>query len=318
MPSWARALPVLLLHGFASDHSGNWVAPGVVDALVAADRRVIAPDARGHGASGKPHDPAAYANDAMVRDAEALLDHLHLDAVDVVGYSMGAIVAGRLAPVEERVRSLVLGGVGGRVRADRRNTDRAGIADALVVEDQRSVQDPAARVFRRFAERRGADRLALAAIQRAPHPPSRIDEISVPTLILVGADDALIGPPEQLAARIAGARVRVVGGNHLTAMYDPEFAAAIVDFLAVSGPIHAEQVDDEDERLAGADDAARTPIAVAELRRDDESPATADAHAGDTVVPALDHLARAESERERLAAVPRRVELLARRPRVPA
>jgi pimeloyl-ACP methyl ester carboxylesterase len=104
--------PVVLLHGFAADHFSNWVATGVVDRLIGARRRVIAPDARGHGASAKPHDPDAYANDAMVRDVRSLFDHLSLHRVDVVGYSMGSIVAGRLAPREPRVRSLVLGGVG--------------------------------------------------------------------------------------------------------------------------------------------------------------------------------------------------------------
>src|SRR6478672_13252418 len=83
----------LLLHGFAADHHVNWVAPGIVDALVAAGRRVIAYDARGHGQSDKPHDPAAYENDAMVRDARSLLDHLGVESVDVVGYSMGALVS---------------------------------------------------------------------------------------------------------------------------------------------------------------------------------------------------------------------------------
>ena len=105
--------PVILLHGFAADHFSNWVATGVVDALVASQRRVLAPDARGHGASAKPHDPDAYANDAMARDVQSLMDHVALDRYDVVGYSMGSIVAGRLAPRDARVRSLVLGGVGG-------------------------------------------------------------------------------------------------------------------------------------------------------------------------------------------------------------
>src|SRR6476646_5578094 len=67
---------VLLLHGFAADHRVNWIVPGVVDALVAVGRRAILYDARGHGASGKPHDPTAYADDAMAKDAHALLDHL--------------------------------------------------------------------------------------------------------------------------------------------------------------------------------------------------------------------------------------------------
>src|ERR1039458_3796179 len=59
---------VILAHGFAADHRINWVVPGVVDALVAAGRRVLAPDARGHGRSAKPHDPAAPAGEATARD----------------------------------------------------------------------------------------------------------------------------------------------------------------------------------------------------------------------------------------------------------
>jgi pimeloyl-ACP methyl ester carboxylesterase len=110
----------LLLHGFASDHTGNWVRPGIVDALVASGRRVIAYDARGHGASDKPHEVDAYENNAMVRDAQALLDRLAVTAVDVVGYSMGSIVSSRLVGAEPRARSLVLGGVGGRLARGRR------------------------------------------------------------------------------------------------------------------------------------------------------------------------------------------------------
>src|SRR3989440_11465834 len=91
---------VLLLHGFAGDHIVNWVRPGVVDALVAAGYRVVAPDARGHGASDKPHDPAAYEGDAMTRDARLVLDASGADAAFVVGYSMGAMVGARLAAGE--------------------------------------------------------------------------------------------------------------------------------------------------------------------------------------------------------------------------
>ena len=93
---------VLLLHGFAADHDLNWVRPGVVGALATAGHRVIALDARGHGASDKPHDPAAYMGDAMPCDAQSLLDHLSVEQVDVVGYSMGSVVAYRLVPVEPR------------------------------------------------------------------------------------------------------------------------------------------------------------------------------------------------------------------------
>ena len=225
---------VLLLHGFAADHHANWVAPGVVDALVAAGRRVIAPDARGHGRSDKPHDPAAYADGAMVRDARALLDHLDVSEVDLCGYSMGSLVSMALTPIEPRVRALVLGGVGGRA-ADRAPVNRGRVADALLADDV-SGFDPASRAFRRFAERTGADRKALAALQRArrTEPVSRLSDIAVPTLVLTGDRDVLVGPPDALAARIPGARARIVSGDHLTAVFDPAFRGAIVEFVTAT------------------------------------------------------------------------------------
>ena len=56
-------------------------------------------------------------------------------------------------------------------------------------------------------------------------------EMGVPTLVLTGADDWFVGPPGALAARIPGAVVRTVPGDHLTACDTPAFAAAIVEFV---------------------------------------------------------------------------------------
>jgi pimeloyl-ACP methyl ester carboxylesterase len=223
----------LLMHGFAADATGNWVAPGIADALVAAGRRVILYDARGHGASGKPHDAAAYENQAMVRDAAAVLDHLGITAADVVGYSMGAIVATRFVPTEPRVRSLVLGGIGGRLVSGR-PLNRAAIAAALSASPGTEIGDLSARAFRRFAERSGNDLDALSAIQRVPRHAvaGPLEEIRVPTLVVAGADDRLAGPPDELAARLPNAIARTVPGNHLSAVAKPEFTAAIVEFLA--------------------------------------------------------------------------------------
>ena len=63
---------------------------------------------------------------------------------------------------------------------------------------------------------------------------ARPDLVRIPTLVLVGDDDRLAGPPEALAAAIPDglARAVTVHGNHLTAMFDPAFTRAIVDFLA--------------------------------------------------------------------------------------
>ena len=85
--------PVVLHHGFVANADANWVATGVVEALTTAGRKVIAPDARGHGRSEKPHDPARYGEDRMARDLAVLLDTVDVPQIDLVGYSMGAIVS---------------------------------------------------------------------------------------------------------------------------------------------------------------------------------------------------------------------------------
>ena len=119
----------LLLHGFAADHRVNWVAPGVVDALVAAGRRVIALDARGHGQSDKPHDPGRVRERRHgARRARRCSTTSASSGSTSIGYSMGALVSTRLVPDEPRARSCVLGGIGGRVRGQRGVLARAARA----------------------------------------------------------------------------------------------------------------------------------------------------------------------------------------------
>ena len=226
--------PTVLLHGFAADSELNWERPGVAAALLDAGRRLIMLDARGHGRSEKPHEPAAYENDAMAADVSALADELDLDLFDVVGYSMGgrttALVSGR----EPRVRSAVMGGVGAAAFA-RGSAMRSAVADALVAEDPRSATgDETAQGFRVFADSTGADRLALAAVMRAGSTLTNehLAAITVPVLIVTGTEDDLVGDPAPLADQIADARVVRCPGDHLTAPSQPEFRAAVAAFLA--------------------------------------------------------------------------------------
>jgi pimeloyl-ACP methyl ester carboxylesterase len=105
----------VLLHGFAVG-AAMWMGPppagtAILPAL-ASDYRVIALDRRGHGASGKPHDPAPY-GDEMVRDVIRLLDHLEIGKAHLVGYSMGAVIAGKLLVTHpDRLLSVTFGGGG--------------------------------------------------------------------------------------------------------------------------------------------------------------------------------------------------------------
>src|SRR5499426_1683388 len=105
--------PIVLIHGFASSKEVNWVQPSWVATLTKAGRRVIALDNRGHGASSKLYDPAAYHSARMAEDLRALLDHLDLARADVMGYSMGARITAFFAlAYPARLRRAVFGGLG--------------------------------------------------------------------------------------------------------------------------------------------------------------------------------------------------------------
>ena len=118
--------PILLIHGFASNHRINWVNPRWVETLTEAGRRVVAYDNRGHGQSQKLRAPADYGAELMTRDAANLLKHLRIERADVMGYSMGARIASYLALGQPGlVRSLILGGLGDRLLRD------AGLPEAI-------------------------------------------------------------------------------------------------------------------------------------------------------------------------------------------
>ncbi|GLW33138.1 alpha/beta hydrolase [Actinoplanes regularis] len=228
--------PVLLHHGFIADGRTNWVLPGVVGALTGAGRRVVAIDARGHGRSGKPHDPAVYGESRMAGDVITLLDLLGITEVDLVGYSMGAIVALLTAARDPRIRRLVVGGVGAGVvelgGLDTRVIGGDRLLHALRTDDRSTITDPAAVGFRAFVEAVGGDRLALAAQAAAVHAaPIPLESIKAPTLVLAGAEDPLAVRPEVLARAIPGAVLRTVPGDHLSALRDPGFVPALTGFL---------------------------------------------------------------------------------------
>lgn len=228
--------PVVLVHGFASSIQGNWVVTGWVRRLADAGRRVVALDCRGHGASDKPHDPAAYAGTAMSDDVIRLMDHLEMEQADLVGYSMGGGIALDLVLRHpRRFQRAVLGGVGSVFRSAR---NPGAIARALATADQEAMANPVARAFREFAEQQGNDLQALAACMQRPRPniePSQLAAISVPVLIVVGEKDDIVNGADELARAIPGARLVVVPGcDHLTTVPDHRFKDAALAFLGAS------------------------------------------------------------------------------------
>jgi pimeloyl-ACP methyl ester carboxylesterase len=101
--------PLVLQHGF-SDSLQTWYDFGYVDALK-PDYQLILVDARGHGASGKPHEPEAYKPECNVGDVVAVLAELSISRAHFFGYSMGAKIAFAMAQYAvDHVRALIIGG----------------------------------------------------------------------------------------------------------------------------------------------------------------------------------------------------------------
>jgi pimeloyl-ACP methyl ester carboxylesterase len=227
--------PIVLVHGFASNKEINWVGPGWVTTLTRAGRRVIALDNRGHGASAKLYDPAAYHSAVMAEDVRALLDHLGLQRADVMGYSMGARIAAFLALAHpDKVRSAVLGGLGIRLVEGVGLPDT--IADALEAPSLAEVSDPTAYMFRAFAEQTKSDLRALAACLRGSRQTlsrAEVGRIAVPLLVAVGSEDPIAGSPAELAALIPGAKALTIPGrDHMLAVGDKTFKSAVLAFLS--------------------------------------------------------------------------------------
>jgi pimeloyl-ACP methyl ester carboxylesterase len=226
--------PIVLVHGFASTKEVNWVQPGWVSALTHVNRRVIAFDNRGHGASTKLYDPSAYHSATMADDVRRLLDHLMIERADVMGYSMGARITAFLAVEHpDRVRAAIFGGLGVRL------VEGVGlpesIAEALEAPSLSDVQDPVGRTFRAFAHQTRSDLRALAACIRGSRQTlsrPQVTAIRAPVLIAVGTKDQVAGSAQKLAALIPGARALDISGrDHMLAVGDKVYKAGVIEFL---------------------------------------------------------------------------------------
>lgn len=216
--------PLLLLHGFAADHKSNWRLTGWTRALRRSGYRVIAADARGHGRSDKPTQPAAYAPERMAADVLRLMDHLDLPEAVLFGYSMGGRTAAWLLAADSgRFSSVVVGGVG--------ETLLRGTGDA----EAESLAAPAMVPIYETVTRTGDAAGALSACLLGTFPCVEAEAfaaVSVPSLIIAGSRDTVAGSPYPLADAIPASRAVVVPGrSHLSVLTDNYFKGAVLGFL---------------------------------------------------------------------------------------
>ena len=223
--------PTLMIHGFLADAELNWFRPGVAAAVAGLGRQVIAPDLRGHGASAAPTDLADWPSDVLALDQMALISHLGLTDYDLVGYSLGARTAVRVMVRGARPRRAVLGGMGdtGIMEAG----DRAALFEDAIRNGEAGADPRFARAIHAMMRNGGQNPEAMLGVLASFAGTTRADlaAIPTPTLVVCGEADHDNGSAEGLAAVLPNGRVKIVTGDHMTAVTDPSLTAAIVDFL---------------------------------------------------------------------------------------
>jgi pimeloyl-ACP methyl ester carboxylesterase len=234
--------PVILLsHGYSAT-SGMW--RGQIDALSRGNRLVVW-DMRGHGRSDYPADPAAYSEAETVADMLAILDAVGADKAIVGGLSLGGYMslAFNLAH-PDRVRALLIidTGPGFRNDAAREGWNANALKTAERYETEGLGRLASGSPEMRMSHHRDATGLARAArgmlTQRNADVLGSLPTIAVPTLVLVGADDApFLNAADYMAAKIPGAaKVVIPNAGHAANIDQPEaFNAAVEDFLQTVG-----------------------------------------------------------------------------------
>ncbi len=205
------APPVVLLHGFGRDGSDL----AAVATALAPWHRVIGPDFRGHGASGRA---ALYGFGPMRDDVVRLLDSLRIERADIVAHSMGATVGWLLAEAHpDRVRRLVS-------------------IDTVPPRGWEEYEEPEAPGQ---DEQLPYDWPVLPAILRDLAQPDpvwwdQLGSVTAPTLLLGGGPDSHIDEATlaEAAALVPDCRLVVLGGGHrLHTTRTVELLAEVVPFL---------------------------------------------------------------------------------------
>jgi pimeloyl-ACP methyl ester carboxylesterase len=223
--------PVVLLHGLFSDAETNWIRFGHAAAIAAGGFRVIMPDLRAHGASARPHQASAYPPDVLADDGLALIAELGLADYDLGGYSLGARTAVRMVVRGARPHRLVISGMGlqGLLETGRRSGHFKHVLEGMGTHERGSPEWLA----EAFLKTTGGDPKALLPLLDSFVDTSQAElaTISMPTLVLSGAEDHDNGSAEKLAELLPGARFVEVPGNHMSAVTKPDLGRAIADFL---------------------------------------------------------------------------------------
>ena len=223
---------VVLIHGYFSTATVNWIRYGHAAKIVARGYRVVMPDLRGHGDSAKPHDAAYYPHDVLADDGLALIEHLGLTDYDLGGYSLGARTTVRMLARGAAPGRAILGGMG--LEGIFHTQGRGGYFRNVLTHLGQHKQGSAEWLAEAFLKTVGGDPIALLHVLDtfADTPRAALGEIQTPTLVVCGVEDQDNGSAEELAAALPQGRCVGIPGNHMSAVTKPELGAAMAEFLA--------------------------------------------------------------------------------------
>jgi pimeloyl-ACP methyl ester carboxylesterase len=224
--------PVVLLHGLFSDAEINWIKFGSAARIAAEGFRVIMPDLRAHGLSGKPHEPDHYPRGILAQDLRELVAHLGLTDFDLGGFSLGARTTVEGIGEGLRPRRAVLGGAGlqGLQHWERR---KHFFLEAIELFDRVPRGDPHW-LSVQFMKSQHVDRVAAGLLLQsfADAFMDWLKAFTMPTLVVCGSEDDDNGSGRELAAALPDAVFREVPGTHMSSVTKPQFGEAIAEFLA--------------------------------------------------------------------------------------
>lgn len=182
--------PLILLHGLPGSAAG-WREMGYV-AQLALEFRVISIEGRGHGRSDKPRDAAAYGFERIAADVVAVADACGVDQFRCIGSSWGANTALRLAASNDRVTQVVaIGGVFGKAMSEERAAAVSAWWNAVIdaQRDGRLEATGLSAAEREEIKRVDPDAVVAAALGLLAWPNVEPEQLSVPTLLIVGGED---------------------------------------------------------------------------------------------------------------------------------
>jgi pimeloyl-ACP methyl ester carboxylesterase len=223
--------PVVLLHGLFSDANMNWIKFGHAARIAGAGFRVIMPDLRAHGLSGKPHEPEHYPKGILARDLRELIAHLQLTEFDLGGFSLGARTTVEGVGEGLQPRRAILGGAGleGLRNWKRRKTF---FLEAIEMFDRVQRGDPHWLSIQ-FMKSQHVDRVAAGLLLESFEDAFMdwLQAFTMPTLVVCGSEDEDNGSAEELAGALPDALFRQVPGTHMSSVTKPQLGAAIAEFL---------------------------------------------------------------------------------------